>query len=212
MLTARPASHSGNDACADAATASPHGVDTRACTALTVRAIVAMPLKSGSPASFITFDGLPPEVEHFAIRFAEAAENKVPLVRIHSECVTGDVFGSLRCDCGSPLEQSIEALQTCGGIVLYLRQEGRGIGLVAKLDAYRLQDRGLDTYAANRALPLPADAREYAYGANMLRAMGVQRIRLITNNPDKVAKLECAGFEVVECRCTGTFVTPFNRD
>src|ERR1019366_6635189 len=110
MLTARPASHSGNDACADAATASPHGVDTRACTALTVRAIVAMPLKSGSPASFITFDGLPPEVEHFAIRFAEAAENKVPLVRIHSECVTGDVFGSLRCDCGSPLEQSIEAV------------------------------------------------------------------------------------------------------
>src|SRR5664279_4439451 len=115
MLTARPASHSGNDACADAATASPHGVDTRACTALTVRTIVAMPLKSGSPASFITFDGLPPEVEHFAIRFAEAAENKVPLVRIHSECVTGDVFGSLRCDCGSPLEQSIERCRPAAG-------------------------------------------------------------------------------------------------
>jgi GTP cyclohydrolase II len=103
-------------------------------------------------------------------------------------------------------------LQSCGGILLYLRQEGRGVGLVAKLDAYRLQDRGLDTYAANRALSLPADAREYACGASMLRALGVQRIHLITNNPDKISQLESAGIEVVNRCRTGTFLTPFNRD
>jgi GTP cyclohydrolase II len=96
--------------------------------------------------------------------------------------------------------------------LLYLRQEGRGIGLAAKLDAYRLQDRGLDTFAANQALSLPADARDYACGAAMLRAMGVDRIRLISDNPDKAAQLARHGIEVVECLPTGTFLTPHNRD
>jgi GTP cyclohydrolase II len=125
-----------------------------------------------------------------------------PLVRIHSECITADVFGSLRCDCGAQLDRSIRLLQAEGGILLYLRQEGRGIGLLAKIDAYRLQDQGLDTYDANRALAQPADAREYACGADMLRAMGVARIRLMTNNPDKVAQLGGSGIAIVE-RVTG---------
>lgn len=180
--------------------------------AVKIHSVVAIPLKSGGGATFVTFDGLAGGAEHFALRFGTIDAASPPLVRMHSECITGDVFGSLRCDCGAQLAQAVDTLQASGGILLYLRQEGRGIGLAAKLDAYKLQDRGLDTYAANRALSLPADARDYGCGADMLRAMGVTRIRLVTNNPDKVAQLVKAGIQITEAIPTGTFLTEFNRE
>jgi GTP cyclohydrolase II len=166
----------------------------------------------GVPAEFVGFDGLD-GLEHVAIRFAgrHADPSRPVLVRLHSECLTGDIFASARCDCGHQLHEAIELLSEEGGILLYLRQEGRGIGLYAKLDAYRLQDQGIDTYTANRWLNLPEDARNYTVGARMLQALGVTRIRLMTNNPDKVAQLSAAGIEVAEVRRTGVFVTDANR-
>jgi GTP cyclohydrolase II len=176
-----------------------------------VRSRVMIPLHKGQEAQFVTFDGLPGGKEHFAVIFgAKIAEN--PVVRVHSECVTGDVFGSLRCDCGAQLHQAMDMMNSTGGILLYLRQEGRGIGLVAKLDAYRLQqEQGLDTYAANEALALPADAREYKCAALMLSALAVNKVRLLTNNPDKVSQIQNLGIDVVERLNSGTFLTRFNR-
>ncbi len=136
--------------------------------------------------------------DHLALVAPGTAEG-VPLVRMHSECLTGDALGSLRCDCGPQLQESLRRLQASpGGILLYLRgQEGRGIGLGNKLRAYALQDRGMDTVEANRALGLPEDGRNYAEAAAMLQALSVLRIRLLTNNPDKVASLSRHGIAVV---------------
>ena len=122
-----------------------------------------------------------------------------PLVRIHSQCLTGDVFGSLRCDCRQQLEMALGMIAAEGaGILLYEQQEGRGIGLMPKLQAYELQDAGLDTVEANEKLGFKADHREFVLPAEMLKALGVKRVRLLSNNPDKVASLERAGIEVVE--------------
>jgi GTP cyclohydrolase II len=122
-----------------------------------------------------------------------------PLVRIHSQCLTGDVFGSLRCDCRLQLELALSKIAEEGaGILLYEQQEGRGIGLMAKLKAYELQDQGLDTVEANVELGFAADCRAYELPAEVLKMLGVERVRLMTNNPDKVAALEAAGIEVVE--------------
>lgn len=122
-----------------------------------------------------------------------------PLVRIHSQCLTGDVFGSLRCDCRLQLELALRTIAEAGaGILLYEQQEGRGIGLMAKLRAYELQDRGLDTVEANVKLGFAADCREYELPAEALKLLGVEQVRLMTNNPDKVAALEAAGIAVVE--------------
>jgi GTP cyclohydrolase II len=122
-----------------------------------------------------------------------------PLVRIHSQCLTGDVFGSLRCDCRDQLELALSLIAEAGsGILLYEQQEGRGIGLMAKLQAYQLQDDGLDTVEANEQLGFKADQREYALPAEMLKALGVFEVRLLSNNPDKVAALERGGVRVVE--------------
>jgi GTP cyclohydrolase II len=122
-----------------------------------------------------------------------------PLVRIHSQCLTGDVFGSLRCDCRLQLELALTKITEAGaGILLYEQQEGRGIGLMAKLKAYELQDQGRDTVQANEDLGYAADCRAYELPAAALKLMGVAKVRLITNNPDKVAALETAGIEVVE--------------
>jgi GTP cyclohydrolase II len=122
-----------------------------------------------------------------------------PLVRIHSQCLTGDVFGSLRCDCRQQLEMALAMIAEQGaGVLIYEQQEGRGIGLMAKLQAYELQDAGLDTVEANERLGFKADHREFAMPAGILKALGVSKVRLLSNNPDKVAALERGGIEVVE--------------
>lgn len=122
-----------------------------------------------------------------------------PLVRIHSQCLTGDVFHSLRCDCGQQLEMALAKIAEEGaGILIYEQQEGRGIGLMAKLQAYELQDSGLDTVEANERLGFKADHREFALPAEILKTLGIQQVRLLSNNPDKVAALERAGVTVTE--------------
>ena len=137
--------------------------------------------------------------EHAAIYYGDMNNQTPPLVRVHSECLTGDALGSLRCDCGPQLQHALKTIQREGrGIVLYLRQEGRGIGLFAKMQAYNLQDRGLDTLDANLALNLPADGRNYKIAAHMLSDIGYDSIRLMTNNPDKVEQLVEHGINVVE--------------
>ena len=122
-----------------------------------------------------------------------------PLVRIHSQCLTGDVFGSLRCDCRQQLEMALSMIAAAGaGVLVYEQQEGRGIGLMAKLRAYELQDSGLDTVEANEKLGFKADQREFALPAEILKHLGLRQVRLLSNNPDKVAALESAGIKVVE--------------
>lgn len=135
------------------------------------------------------------------IGLPQQAENseKIPMVRIHSECLTGDAFSSLKCDCGSQLNETMVKIQDYGcGAILYLRQEGRGIGLVNKIRAYALQDQGHDTLQANLMLGLPADARTYDMCKPMLDHVGVKRVKLITNNPNKISYLNDLGVEVVE--------------
>ena len=123
--------------------------------------------------------------------------NKIPLVRVHSECLTGDAFGSLRCDCGPQLEKSMREIQEHGGgAIVYLKQEGRGIGLYAKMQAYALQDQGLDTLDANLQLGLPADARTYEIAAEMLKSIGYDELYLLTNNPEKRLQLTENGIDV----------------
>ena len=121
------------------------------------------------------------------------------LIRVHSECLTGDVFGSMRCECGEQLVAAMDMIARQGrGVLVYLRQEGRGIGLANKLHAYRLQDEGLDTVEANEALGLPVDRRDYGVGAQILRDLGLSKVRILTNNPKKVSRLEVYGLNVVE--------------
>ena len=137
--------------------------------------------------------------EHIALVMGDISTPEPVLVRVHSQCVTGDVFGSLRCDCGTQLEESLNRIAQEGrGVVVYMRQEGRGIGLHNKLRAYALQDNGMDTVEANRALGFPADRRDYGIGMQILVDLGVREMRLLTNNPSKRAGLEGYGLEVVE--------------
>ena len=136
--------------------------------------------------------------EHFALVKSAKQANKVPLVRIHSECITGDIFGSCKCDCGKQLEQSLAQIALEGGLLIYLRQEGRGIGLANKLKAYALQDQGLDTVDANHELGLPVDNRDYAIAYQILKYYGIDALRLLTNNPLKIAALERYGITVTE--------------
>jgi len=177
---------------------------------LTIRSIVRIPLGAADiDADFITFRGLPDSVEHVAIRVGVPGTD-APLVRIHSECLTGDVFASRRCDCGEQLAEALSRFGQGGGYLLYLRQEGRGIGLYAKLEAYLLQSKGADTFEANRMLSLPDDARDFSCAAAMLRALGIEKCRLLTNNPDKVATLQAHGIDTA-AQSTGVFINDNNR-
>jgi len=140
------------------------------------------------------------EVEEVvALKLGDLEHGGPPLVRIHSQCLTGDVFGSLRCDCRQQLEMALAMIAEQGaGVLIYEQQEGRGIGLMPKLQAYELQDAGLDTVEANERLGFEADLRAFAMPSGILRALGVSKVRLLSNNPDKVAALERDGIEVVE--------------
>lgn len=145
------------------------------------------------------FRGRGKDEEAVALVHGSLRGRTAPLVRVHSQCLTGDVLTSLRCDCRAQLELSLKKIgQAPSGILLYLPQEGRGIGLMNKLRAYELQDRGMDTVEANESLGFAADAREYEFSANILKELGTRRIRLLSNNPEKVRQLERAGIEVIE--------------
>lgn len=157
-----------------------------------------------------TFTGLADGKEHLALGIGDYENVAVPMVRPHSECLTGDVFGSQRCDCGPQLREAVERIGERGGYLLYLRQEGRGIGLYAKLDAYALQDDGLDTYEANRALGRGEDERDYTAATQMLTALGVGAVRLLSNSPDKARQLVQLGTQVVERVPTGVHVSDAN--
>ena len=187
----------------------------------TIRTRMSLPLRFAdgytTAARVFSFDGLADGQEHVAFGLGDraaavtsAGDGPVPLVRPHSECLTGDVFGSQRCDCGPQLREAVERIAASGGFLLYLRQEGRGIGLYAKLDAYALQDSGLDTYEANVALGRGEDERDYAAAAQMLTALGCARIRLLSNNPDKAVQLESYGIDVTQRIPTGVHMSSAN--
>ncbi len=179
-----------------------------------VRTRVTVPLRFpdgyATTAEVSTFTGLADGREHLALALGTPPADRPPLVRLHSECLTGDVFGSLRCDCGPQLREAAERITETGGYLLYLRQEGRGIGLYAKLDAYALQDQGLDTYAANRALGHGDDERDYTAAAQMLSTLGVREIDLLTNNPDKSSALRSHGIAVRSVLPTGVHASASN--
>ena len=162
--------------------------------------------RSDIPAEMLSFTDLYSDKEHVALVFKNAdSQQTTPLVRIHSECLTGDVFGSSRCDCGEQLNEAIEKMAEQGGIILYMRQEGRGIGLYNKLDAYELQIKGVDTYSANNQLGFDDDLRDFSEAAQMLKAMGVSELKLLSNNPKKQAALEQNGIAVKELQSTGVY-------
>jgi GTP cyclohydrolase II len=157
-----------------------------------------LPVEGAEDAEIVAFRSPDSADEHVALLIGRP-DGRPPLVRLHSECLTGDVLGSLKCDCGPQLRAAIAAIRASGwGVLLYLRQEGRGIGLVNKLRAYALQDQGFDTVDANTRLGFAVDARDFGVAARMLRLLGQDRVRLLTNNPAKVAGLEAQGVAVVE--------------
>lgn len=163
-------------------------------------------------AELLSFRGLKTDKEHVAIIFKQADKTQSsPLVRLHSECLTGDVFHSSRCDCGEQLDETINKMGESGGIILYLRQEGRGIGLYNKIDAYKLQSEGLNTYEANNHLGFGDDLRDFTEAAQMLKALDVNKIRLITNNPKKIRELKEHGVEIEDTVNTSAHIKDGNE-
>ncbi|WP_296678553.1 GTP cyclohydrolase II [Novosphingobium sp.] len=172
-------------------------------SALSVAARARLPVAAADDAEIVAFRSADDLREHVALVIGQRSGDRAPLVRLHSECLTGDILGSLKCDCGPQLDAALaamaeEATKGGWGVLLYLRQEGRGIGLINKLRAYQLQDQGFDTIDANNRLGLPTEARDFPVAARMLDLLGVGAIRLMTNNPAKVAALEAAGVTVSE--------------
>jgi GTP cyclohydrolase II len=179
---------------------------------VTLVARAALPLDGLPETQIIAFRGTDDGAEHVAL-VVGAFGGRPPLVRLHSECLTGDVFGSLKCDCGPQLREALRIIGAeGGGVLLYLRQEGRGIGLANKLRAYALQDRGLDTVDSNRRLGFADDERDYGHAAAMLEALGISEVRLLTNNPAKVEGLEEAGIAVAERVAHHLPANPHNAD
>jgi GTP cyclohydrolase II len=184
---------------------------------LKIKSRVSIPL-SGCDAEvyFYSFDDTPDQREHLLITFNEASftlpDQPAVLVRVHSECITGDLFGSLKCDCGLQLHESMERLKQEGGVLIYLRQEGRGIGLYNKLQAYSLQEQGHDTYMANRLLGYGNDERSFHVAGEMLKAVNINTVRLMTNNARKGAELREEGIAVTELIPTGTYANKHNYD
>lgn len=178
-----------------------------------VRNQVVIPLhkEGNTDATFITFGGLVDGKEHIAIGLGDFENVDIPLVRIHSECLTGDVFASQRCDCGAQLEEAIQKVKEQGGYILYLRQEGRGIGLYNKIDAYALQLEGYDTFEANAKLGFADDLRNFEVAAQMLHSLKASKIHLLTNNPNKVQQLEQYQIDVSEMVSTGAYISAGNH-
>ncbi|MBW3694803.1 GTP cyclohydrolase II [Vibrio sp. T187] len=167
---------------------------------------------SNIDAELLSFHGLKTDKEHVAVIFKSADQNQeTPLVRMHSECLTGDVFHSSRCDCGEQLDETINRMGESGGIILYLRQEGRGIGLYNKIDAYKLQSAGMNTYEANNHLGFGDDLRDFTEAAQMLSALDVKKIRLVTNNPKKIKDLKSHGIEIEEVVNTSAHIKSGNE-
>ena len=165
---------------------------------LRIAARARLPVSASSDAELIAFRSTADAADHVALVVGKR-DGSTPVVRLHSECLTGDVLGSLKCDCGPQLHEALHQIAGAGwGVLLYLRQEGRGIGLVNKLRAYALQDQGFDTVDANIRLGFAVDARDFAVAAQMLRLLSVDQVRLLTNNPEKVAGLEAEGVAVIE--------------
>ena len=197
------------------------GPQTRQLPTATIRTQVELPLRLPdgyvADARVFSFDGLVDGREHLAFALGDrlapfpADDRHVPLIRLHSECLTGDVFGSERCDCGPQLREAVERIVAVGGYLLYLRQEGRGIGLYSKLAAYALQDAGADTYEANVALGHAEDERSYLAAAQMLQALGASTVALLSNNPDKARQLRSWGVTVVEQVPTGVHLSDANQ-
>ena len=176
-----------------------------------VRANVPIKLHGDVQAHFVSFHGLSDTLEHVAVVIGNADQQDIPLVRVHSQCLSGDVFHSTRCDCGDQLNEAIAQMKDSGGVILYLIQEGRGIGLYNKLDAYRLQiEQGIDTFEANHRIGMPMDARDYKVASEMLKAMGFNKIRLLSNNPDKESQLCSYGIEIIERVPTEVYVKDEN--
>jgi GTP cyclohydrolase II len=166
--------------------------------ALRIAARAKLPVSANSDAELVAFRSSADAADHVALIIGQR-DGSVPVVRLHSECLTGDVLGSLKCDCGPQLHEALQQISGAGwGVLLYLRQEGRGIGLVNKLRAYALQDQGFDTVDANIRLGFAVDSRDFAVAAQMLRLLSVDQLRLLTNNPEKVAGLEAEGILVTE--------------
>ncbi len=178
---------------------------------LAIAARARLPVEASVEAEIVAFRSPDDPREHVALIIGQP-DGSDPVVRLHSECLTGDVLGSLKCDCGPQLHAALHAMADANwGVLLYLRQEGRGIGLINKLRAYELQDQGFDTVDANVRLGFPVEARDFRIAAHMLRLLGIGRVRLMTNNPEKVERLAATGIDVVEQLPLALPANPFNE-